>query len=60
MLSTKNLSATAFDIQNSITQMMLNCEEHNCITKDLYINPFRAETTKVTNELIKHVISSIL
>ena len=60
MLSTKNLSNTVFGIQNSMTQMTLNHEEHDCITKDLHVNPFRAETTKVTNELIKHVISSIL
>jgi len=60
MLSTKNLSDTAFDIQNSITQMMLNHKEHNCITKDLNVNPFSAETMKVTNELIKHAFSSIL
>jgi hypothetical protein len=50
MPPTKNLSDTAFDIQNSITQVMLNNEEHNCITKDLYVNPFRAGTMKVTNE----------
>jgi hypothetical protein len=60
MLPTKNLSNTIFNIQNSITQMMLNHKEHNCITKNLHVSPFRAETTKVTNELTKHVISSIL
>jgi hypothetical protein len=60
MLPTENPRNSIFDTQNIITQLMLNHGEHKFITTGLHVNPFMAETTQVTTEVMKHVIPSIL
>ena len=60
MLPTKNLSTLSLTYRIPIYKWCLIRKNVNFITKELHINPFRAETMNVTTEKIKHLISSIL